>query len=220
MTDQDRNTELIREFLSRGPLIRMGISLSGIPPHLLDPNTQSPAKAVPFDPSSVKITTEAEIIYDEKESLSQLPHDPHQGISIRGFNEEHLTPRLQQKITEYLTESLGPMLGLNLDEATLKQPIGTCSAFFEGLKTAGLVKDYDMYFDLERSSHQARSIAYVINIQPMDEELWRRLADRFWDSFVAIVTDPRSPTIAERFPDLVVRWGRVAADLLQDLTSI
>ena len=217
MTDQNRNTEQIREFLSRGPLFK--ISLSGIPPHLLDPDVPPPDESDPVDPSSVKITTEAEIVYDERDNPSQLPHDSHHGISVRGLNEEYLTPGLQEKITEYLTESLGPMLGRNLDEATLRHPIDTCSAFLEGLRMAGLVKDYDVHFDLEGSSHRARSIAYVINIQPVDEELWQRVADRSWDYFVAIITDPRSPTIAVQFPELVLRWGKVAADLLQDLIN-
>ena len=217
MTDQDRNTEQIREFLSRGPVIRMDISLSGIPSYLLDPDIQPPDELVPVDPSSVKITTDAEIIYDERDNPSQAWHDSPHGISIRGFSEEFLTPKLQDKITEYLTESLGPMLGSSLDEATLKQPIETCSAFFEGLKVAGVVEDYGVFFDLENSSHRTRSIAYIFNIQPVDAELWKRVADRFWDYFVAIITDPRSPTIAVRFPELVVRWGKVAADLVHEL---
>ena len=218
MAEQDRNTEQIREFLSRGPVIRMGIGLGGIPPHLLNPSIPPPAEAVPVDPTSVEITTE--IVYDERDDPPKLAHESHHGIIIRGFNGEHLTPELQRKITEYLTECLAPMLGLNLDEATLKQPIILCSAFFEGLKVAGLVKDYDFRFDLEHSSHRTRSIAYVVNIQPIDEELWMRIAHRFWDHFVAIVTDTRSPTIAQRFPELALRWGKVAADLLRDLTSV
>ena len=214
MTYQDKNAERIREFLSRSPVIRVGIGISGVPPHLLDPSIPVPEERIAFDPRNVKVTTESEVIHDERDTPSRLPSGSHHGVSISGLNEDSLTPELQEKITEYLVERLSPMLGRNLDEPTLRQPIDIISAFFEGLKVARVVTDYSVCFDLERSSHRARSIAYTISIQPTDAQLWKKLSDKFWDHFTAIITDTRSPTL---FPELVARWAKAVADLLGHL---
>ena len=217
MPIKDANDENINEFLRRAPVIRMDIRLSGIPTHRLNPNAPYETEDLMIDPRSVKINTEAEIIYDERDNPSGVSLGSLEPVSIRGLDEDHLTPELRQKIAVYLSDCIAPLLGRKLDEITLKLPIDTCSAFFEGLKIAGVVKDYSVTFDLENSSHRTRSITYVISIQPVDSQLWKKMADQLWDCFVSMVTDPRTPTIAERFPELVAHWSKVAVDMLQRL---
>ena len=209
MTDRERNDEYIREFLSRGPVVHVEIH---VPPYLLDSNAPPPKEPVLLDASAIQV--KADIRYDERDNPSFPSRAAPTRIHIRGTDEEYLTPELRGKIDEYLVHCLSPVLGQRLDEAMLRQSIDICSAFFEGLTIAGIVKAYHVYFDLEHSSHRTRSIAYLINVEPVDGEIWKGQAAIWWDHFVAIITDPRSATIASNLPELVVRWGRFVLERL------
>ena len=174
---EDFNTQQIREFLSRAPVIKMSIGIR-----------------TGFNlPTGEKLTDEKPDVDVSNEMITEYhPDDPvvefpiNHGIVVSSPEEGRLPPDLLKVIREYLVDEFGPMVDQPMNETTLGQPITMLTAFFEGFKRLGRLKDYNVYFDLERSSNRYCSIAYHIDIDPVDTNFMEEQGAKLWLQFTKL----------------------------------
>ena len=177
-TQEDFNTLQIREFLSRAPVIKMSIGIrTGF-------NLLTGEKLTDEKPD-VDVSNEMITEYHPDDPVVELPIS--HGIVVSGPEQGRLSPELLKAIREYLIEEFGQMVDQPMNEPTLKQPITTLTGFFDAFKKLGYLNDYHVYFDLERSSHRYSSIAYHIDIHPIDTTFFKEHGITLWLQYTKLL---------------------------------
>ena len=201
-TCDEQNRQNIHEFLSRGPVIQATIQLLDFPP-------ESP----PSKPEDV-VQVDTEIIEDETDVAisGTMTATRSSGFTITG----DAPTDLKEGINAFYNTMCFDLLGQQMTEDSLMQPIRLLSAFLEGIKSFGRISDYDIRFDPERSSNRLRAVGYSIAITATDPSWWENVARNLWDSFANLVLDPNAPTLAVRITEVLPKWIEALIEILRN----
>lgn len=189
---EDFNALQIREFLNRAPVLKTSIGIcTGF-------NLLTGEKLTDGKPNEV-VSTEVVAEYHPDDPVLEVPIK--HGIHISDSDQSRLPSELQNAIREYLTDTLGPMVDQPMNKATLMRPIEVLSAFFEAFVRLGHLKDFSVYFDLERSSHRSSSIAYHIDIDPVEITFFEQHGANLWLQFTKLLR----PEVVD-FASIWLKW--------------
>ena len=103
---------------------------------------------------------------------------------------------------------------------SLMRPIHLISAFFEGIKSFEKIVDYEVRFDKDRSSHRYGAVGYTIAITAVNSDWWSSSARNLWDSFIDLILDSNSPSVAVRLSEILPKWIEALLQIFQNMSTL
>ena len=183
----DKNEENIQTFLQWAPVIGLEFEF--------DVDTGMPQIA-------------SEHIHYSEPPRQQLSHTS-SGVNINIDAPDYFEPDVIEGIKGFIFHCGIDALGKNITSDSLMAPIKNIGHFFEALKVTDIIRDYDVFFDLDKSSFRSRTIAYGISVMGISQESQgfsiRDVIAQTWDYFLYIVTHPRSAELIVRLPEYIAK---------------